>query len=113
MSELILEDWELDFPAREGVFTFAWTETHEIKVVVSLDCYVDSEWQYFNGRDYEVDIPCCDIDSYVAYDVEMHHNSGTVLSEEITGINEEDEKIMKDVVNDEYSKYLKEVAYDY
>ena len=109
MSELVLEDWILDFSIGEATFIFAWGENHEIKVECTLDFDTRCEWKYFNGRDYEECTPVADIYSYTAYDYTLHHNSGEVMSVEISDINKEDEEAMQAVIDEEYPKFLKEV----
>lgn len=114
MSDLVLEDWDLDFSTGWGIFYFSWTETKQIRVDVTLDFDTQCEWRHFNGRDYEECIPIAEIASYTSTLETIHPRSGDVMSsEEDNDLWPEDIKAMQDVIDEEYPKYLKEVADDY
>ena len=114
MSDLVLEDWDIDFSLGWGIFMFSWTETQQIRVDVTLDFDVACEWKHFNGRDYEECTPVAEIASYTTTLETIHPRSGDIMSsEEDEPLWPEDEKAMQAVIDEEYSKYGTENAYDY
>lgn len=112
MSDLVLEDWDLDFSMGEGVFWFGWTENKGIKVYVTLNFDVECEWKHFNGRDYEEETRVAYIADWSSFE-ELYTNGGPVEGQSDDDLWPEDIKAMEAVIEEEYPKYLKEVADDY
>jgi hypothetical protein len=104
MSELILENWECDFPAGKCWFDFAWTETLSIRYYVTLDFDEECEWKYYNGQDYEECRPVAIL--FSADGVEIKHTNGG----DVEGERHDD---LQAVIDDEYEKYLEDCRNDY
>lgn len=114
MSDLVLEDWDIDFSLGWGIFMFSWTETKQIRVDVTLEFDTECEWKYFNGRDYEECTPVAKIASFTSTIETLHPRSGDIMSsEEDNDLYPDDVQAMQDVIDVEYPKYVTENAYDY
>jgi hypothetical protein len=112
MSDLVLENWECDFPAGKCWFDFAWTETLSIRYYVTLDFDEECEWKYYNGQDYEECRPVAILFSADGVEVK-HTNGGDMEGERHDELLPEDEKEMQAVIDDEYEKYLEDCRNDY
>ena len=108
MSDLVLEDWDVDYSIGEGWFEFAWTDTTFVRVYVTLDFDTECEWKYFNGRDYEDCYAVAKIHSWEAWDYKYTNGDPEPI-----GLTDdlwpEDEKAMQAVIDEEYPKYIEEM----